>query len=178
MKKMLCAGLDISTTVCGYSIINEDKELVDKGYYKFKKQDDWELIHLAEQFSENVLPKLENVDFIILEDALKKYSSGFSSNKSITVLLQFNAIIRYILQKKFGIDKIKTVHVNTARKSSLGRAFSPKGIDAKQWVLEQISSKFSIEWPLTRFGNIQAECEDIADSIILSLYGANTYAKQ
>lgn len=164
---MKIAGLDLSTSVCGYCVF-DDGELVKYDYHKFKKKKDWEHIDLVEQFKKHVYPEIKDVDKIIVEDSLKKYAGGFSSNKSITVLLQFNAIITYILKKELGRDIIKHLHPSTARKLALGSGRSPKGVDAKEWVLTEVSKLYGITWPRTRYDNIRSQCEDVADAIILA----------
>lgn len=162
-------GLDISTTTAGWAVL-EDGEIVEKGYYDFDKPDNYDLIDLAEQFEEEILPVLEGCDKIVLEAALKKYG-GMTSNTSVTVLLQFNAIVELLLQRKLGRERIVKVHPSTAKKAALGRGRKPKGYDGsgKDWVLEQVGERYDIEWPRTRYDNIRRQMEDVADSIVLAL---------
>lgn len=165
------AGLDLSTTTAGYSVI-EDGELVKKGYYDFDKGgtgSDWEFIDIVRQFEDEVFPEIEDADKIVLEAALKKYG-GMTSRASIQKLLQFNAIVTFRLKRELGRDVVVKVHPSTAKKAALGRGRVPKDYDGdgKDWVLEEIGGAYGIEWPQTRYNNIRSQCEDIADSIVLA----------
>jgi hypothetical protein len=167
---MVIAGLDISTSVAGYCTMDEDGTILESDYYRFKKDKGYDLIDLVEQFEEHVLPKIVEADVVVLEAALKKYAGGFSTNRSITVLLQFNALVEYVLMRDMGKDKVTSVHPATARKGAIGRGTSPKGVDTKDWILKEVGDLYDIEWPLTRYGNVRAQCEDEADAIVLARY--------
>lgn len=166
---MKIAGLDLSTTTAGYSVI-EDGDLVKKGYYDFDKDgSDWEFIDLVQQFEDEVFPEIEDADKIVLEAALKKYG-GMTSRASIQKLLQFNAIVTFRLKRELGRDVVVKVHPSTAKKAALGRGRVPKDYDGdgKDWVLEEIGGTYGIEWPRTRYDNIRKQMEDVADSIVLA----------
>jgi hypothetical protein len=165
----MIAGLDLSTTTAGYSLIGDDGELQKRDYYDFDKDSDWEFIDLVQQFEDEVLPEIEGADVVVLEAALKKYG-GMTSRASIQKLLQFNAIVTYRLKQEMGRDAVIKVHPSTAKKAALGRGRVPKDFDGdgKEWVLQEIGEAYGIEWPRTRYDNIRSQCEDIADSIVLA----------
>ena len=174
---MKVCGLDLSTSVVGYSIF-EGEELVSYNWYKFDKPDGYELIDLVEQFDEEVWPEINESDIIVLEDSLKKYQGGFSSRKTITVLLQFNAIIEYELRKRLGKENLTKLHPATAKKESfLGRGRVPPSYespwstydDGKAWVIENTEKEFdSFEYELTRSGNPRPGTDDLCDSAVLA----------
>lgn len=170
-------GLDLSTSVVGYSIF-EGEELVCYNWHKFKKPDGYELIDLVKQFDEKVWPEIKESDTIVLEDSLKKYQGGFSSRKTITVLLQFNAIIEYELRKRLGKENLTKLHPATAKKESfLGRGRVPSNYespwstydDGKAWVIENTENRFEdFEIDYTHSGNPRPGTDDCSDSIILA----------
>jgi hypothetical protein len=170
------AGLDLSTTVAGFALMSEDGELISYDWHKFKKGSDYDLIDLVKQFDEHVWPEIKNADAVVLEDALKNYG-GMTTTTSISVLLQFNAIIEYELVKRLGKDAVKKVHPSTAKKRSfLDRGRVPSSYsspwstykDSKGWVIEEASSAYDIEWELTRSGNPRPGTDDAADAIVLA----------
>jgi hypothetical protein len=162
------AGLDLSTTTAGYSLL-DDGELVKKNYYDFDKSDGWTFTDLWDQFESNVLTEISDADVIVLEAALKKYG-GMTSRASIIKLLQFNAVVSHELRKRLGKDSLIHVHPSTAKKAALGRGRVPKGFDGsgKEWVLQEIGERYDIEWPRTRYDNIRSQMEDVADAIVLA----------
>lgn len=173
---MKVAGLDLSTSVVGYSVF-DDGELQRYDWYSFDKPDDYELIDLVEQWEEEVWPEIKNVDKVILEDSLKKYKGSFSSRKTITVLLQFNAIIEYELRKRLGRKKVEKLHPATAKKQALGRGRVPSGYespwstykDSKAWAIEKVDETFDdVEWEMTHSGNPRPGSDDAADALILA----------
>ncbi len=174
---MKVCGLDLSTSVVGYSIF-EDKKLVSYNWYKFNKPSDYELIDLVEQFDEEVWPEINECDTVVLEDSLKKYQGGFSSRKTITVLLQFNAIIEYELRKRLGKECLTKLHPATAKKESfLGRGRVPSSYespwstydDGKAWVIENAEKHFeNFEINYTHSDNPKPGTDDCSDSIVLA----------
>lgn len=173
---MVISGLDLSTSVAGYCNMSEDGELLHWDYYKFSKPDDYDLIDLVEQFNENVWPHLQDSDLVVLEDALKKYG-GMTTRKSITVLLKFNGIIEYELQRKLGKDSVTKIHPSTAKKQALGRGRTPSGYespwstykDSKAWAIERVDEMYDeVEWEMTRSGNPRPGSDDVADAIVLA----------
>lgn len=167
---MRIIGLDLSTSVAGWCVF-QDGNLESFNYYKFKKPNggDWEHIDLVEQFYENIYPEIKEADKIIVEDSLKRFAGGFSSSTSITKLLQFNAIVTYLLRKEIGRDNVKHLHPATARKAALGRGTKPGSYDdTKEWVKDRVSELFEIEWPRTRYDNVRQEASDMADAVVLA----------
>lgn len=165
---MAIAGLDLSTSTAGYSLI-ENGELAKYDYYDFDKPDEWTFTDLWDQFESNVLTEISGADVIVLEAALKKYG-GMTSRASIIKLLQFNAVVSHELRKKLGEDSLIHVHPSTAKKAALGRGRVPKDFDGdgKEWVLQEIGGEYGIEWPRTMYDNIRSQMEDVADSIVLA----------
>lgn len=165
---MLISGLDLSTTVAGYSTF-EDGDLREYNWWKFDKPDGYTNLDLVRQFDEEVWPHIKDSDKVILEDSLKKYAGGFSSKKTISKLVRFNGIIEYELRKRLGKENVIKYHPATARKNALGRGTKPSGYeDSKEWILEKVSEEFDIEWELTYADNPRPGSEDAADSIILA----------
>lgn len=179
---MTVSGLDISTSVAGYCLMNEDAEVLEYDFYKFDKPDGYQLIDLVDQWDEHVWPHIADADKVILEDSLKKYAGGFSSKATITKLLRFNGIIEYELQRRMGKERVEKIHPSTAKKQALGRGRVPGSYespwstykDSKAWPLEKIEEIYDdVEWEMTRSGNPRPGSDDAADALVL----ARSYVK-
>jgi hypothetical protein len=177
-KQNLVCGLDLSTSVCGWSRMSESGELLNYGFYKFDKPDGYTNLDLVNQWDEHVWPKIKDASTVVLEDSLKRYQGGFSSRKTITKLLQFNAVVRYELRKRKGKDSVIKIHPSTAKKESfLNRGRVPSNYkspwstykDSKAWAIEEAKKQFdSYDYELTHAGNPRPGSADCADSIILA----------
>tara|TARA_B100000131_G_scaffold208192_1_gene200272 strand:+ start:787 stop:1359 length:573 start_codon:yes stop_codon:yes gene_type:complete len=182
---MIVLGLDVSTSVTAYTLMDTDKPLRNS-LIKF------EGIHLSKikniyEKAEAVRDHLEkikndyNVDVVYVEEALQTFRRGLSSAKTLSTLMRFNGIVCYILNKTFQVP-VNLVNVIHAR-SSLGIKINRK-IEAtvKEQVLEwvKIQNEFKeISWPTKtmksgpRKGQTVEDksCYDIADACVISLYG-------
>lgn len=160
-------ALDVSTSCVGWATGNEDG-IEDHGYVRLDKEkpDDWRHYDLVQLLVEPIEEQIGQADVVIVEDAAKKYG-GMTTRRSITVLVEFNAVIRYEMNRR-GKDVLR-YHPNTARKESrLDRGIKPDSYDdTKQWILDAVSDEFGIEWSTTRYDNIRKQHEDEADAIVL-----------
>lgn len=168
---MIICGLDISTSFAGWALF-EDGELIGSGNYRFKKEKDYDLIYLANQFDEHIFPKIKHADEIAIEEALRGF--GRSTN-SIAILIGWNAIVQYKLRKN-GYNVVP-YHPSTAKKLAWGRGRAPKGSDSKTWILSEVTDKYGIEWPQTRYGNPKPGSDDEADAITIGLAHINNQNK-
>jgi hypothetical protein len=170
-------GLDCSSTVCGYNIlevnkVNKTYSLLSYGYKTFNK--DFEPIDKVLQFKNEFLPLFENVDMYVLEDSMKTYTKTHPT--TIAKLTHINASIEVLLTIMYGKDRMEKINVNTARKLALGksRVNNMKGKDyAFSAIMELFSNQIQLEYT-PKSKKIKEEMFDITDSIVLSL----AYAKK
>jgi len=178
-------GLDISTSVTGYSLINTELPQNDCVI-------EFDGIHLSKEKSlydkaaaiRSVFISLSTrykIDKVFVEEALQSFRRGLSSARTLSTLSRFNGIICYLAEDIFRTD-IKLINVIHAR-SFLGLKINRK-IEASvkdqvmTWVTLQPEFK-KIIWPTKKMksgprkGQIVKDksCYDIADASVMSLYG-------
>ena len=164
-------GLDISTSIIGFTIIDNGMivktfavDLRNKNKYPdlFSKynQVQGELIDIQREY---------NVKHIFIEQSLQMFRSGFSSAKTLSTLSSFNGVVTYLCYRELGI-KAEHISASSARKSC--GITVPKGKKAKQVVVEFLldkEPKFVVEY--TKSGNLKPKYYDIADSIVIAKAG-------
>lgn len=170
-------GIDISTKVAGVSIINEENELVFWKYYTFKDFQIDTPLQIGFFFRDVILKELEvhSPDYYVLEDRLKGFAGGRTSNTTIMKLAKVNGLVEFVLVDTFGNDVIRKYHPSTARKQSfLGKGSSPKGVDTKDWVVDQTMKKYpELTFPVKTRSRKKPkpfidEAQDVCDSIVLA----------
>ena len=171
-------GIDISSTVAGVSVLDEDQNLLFWKWYNFKKNDDLDdIIDLGFFFEDIILEELKeyNPFYFSLEDRLKSFSGGRTSNTTIMKLAKVNGLVEYIISKQYGKERIQKHHPMTARKNSfLKRGRSPQGIDVKDWVIKNTMEKYpELEFPVKTRSRKNPkpfidEASDVCDSIVLA----------
>lgn len=167
---MIC-GLDISTSITGVTILDNNGKIVYNSAWDTRKFKDFfdkaEFIH-KEIISLSEIHKIEKV---YIEQSLQSFRSGFSSAKTLSSLSRFNGIVSWLVYQQTGI-KPEYISATSARKSCGIKV--PKGSKAKEVVVQFLLDKepaFVVEY--TKFGNIKPECYDKADSIIIATAGYN-----
>jgi len=163
-------GLDISTSITGYTLIDGDKVILN---------DAWDTRKFKDFFDKVIYVKTEmgllnkrfggQIEAVYIEQSLQSFRSGFSSAKTLSTLSRFNGIISWLVLDTFGI-KPEYLAASTARK--LCGIKIPRGQKAKTVVLNYLlenEDSFQIEY--TKFGNPRPESYDKADSLIIAKAG-------
>lgn len=170
-------GFDISTVKIGISIINENEQLVFDHLLKLKSEDELEIRaeifeNLVSTFFKKFPPKK-----VVVEAAL--VAANKSNAHTIAKLQRFNGICCYILYKLSG--KLPTmVSAITARnragikveriKKKVKTAAEKRMV--KETVIKFVADRFkNFTYKLTKQSNFAPGTDDIADAIVLSLYG-------
>ena len=162
-------GLDISTSITGYTILDGSGNLVEYGSIDTRKYKNFftkvgvveeKLISLRQSYA---------VQAIYIEQSLQSFRSGFSSAKTLSILSSFNGIVSWICYESYGIAP-EYIAATSARKKYGIKI--PKGIKAKEVVIKYLidfEPGFAIEY--TRNGNPKPYCYDMADSIVIARAG-------
>jgi hypothetical protein len=142
----MIAGLDISTSVVGIAILNDDSEVIDLTYCDLRKtRDFWEKIDIVEK-KFTAMSSHHDVTKIYVEENLQRFRPGLSSAKTIVTLAKMNGIVSSIARRIFKARPID-VNVNSARKV-LGITINRKSkVNTKQQVFDQISERIKFDWP-------------------------------
>ena len=163
-------GLDISTSITGYTLINGDKVILNSAWDTRKYKDFFEkVIHVKAGLEEIYEQYGGQIEAVYIEQSLQSFRSGFSSAKTLSTLSRFNGIVSWIVFDKYKI-KPEYLAAPTARK--LCGIKIPRGFKAKAVVLKFLLDNepgFVIDY--TRNGNPKPESYDRADSLIIAKAG-------
>jgi hypothetical protein len=162
-------GLDISTSITGYTLLDGDKiVLCDKLDLRNKKYVDFFDKSVAAKRLLQELNKNYKIDAIWIEETLNVLS-GKSSAHVIMTLNRFNGILSWQCYETFGI-RPRYLSARQARK--LVGVQIPKGSDAKQCVFNFLLAnepQFKVEY--SKFGNPVQGTFDRADSLVIAKAG-------
>jgi hypothetical protein len=162
-------GLDISTTVTAFTVLDEDGKIVSCEAVRLEKLKDL-FVKAAniKKYVEN-LNKIYNIKAIYIEEPLMSFSAGMSSAKTISTLMRFNGIVSWICCDVIGLGP-QFISAATARK--MYGVKMEKGRKAKEVVFEAVidrESDFKVE--LTAHGNPVPGSMDRSDSLIIARAG-------
>jgi Holliday junction resolvasome RuvABC endonuclease subunit len=162
-------GLDISSSITGYTILNYEGEIITCDHIDLRKEKDFfKKIHIANSRLLEIADQYE-IEQVYIEQSLQSFRSGFSSAQTLSLLSKINGIISWLCYNMFSVTP-KYLAASTARK--LCGIKVPKGEKAKavalQFILDNVSP-FTIEY--TRHGNPKAGYNDRADSYVIARAG-------
>ena len=163
-------GLDISTSITGYTLIDGDKIILNSAWDTRKYKDFFEkVIHVKAGLEEIYEQYGEKIGAVYIEQSLQAFRSGFSSAKTLSTLSRFNGIVSWIVFDKY---KIKPEYLAATSARKLCGIKIPRGLKAKAVVLDYLlknEPSFTIEY--TRYGNPKPDSYDRADSIVIARAG-------
>lgn len=173
---MIC-GLDISTSITGVTLLDNDGKIVYNEAWDTRKfKDFFDKANFIRSKVSFLCDKYEDIEEIYIEQSLQSFRSGFSSAKTLSALSRFNGVVSWLMFQNTRI-KPEYIAATTARKACGIKV--PKGVKAKQKVIDFLldnEPKFMVEY--TKFGNVKPECFDKADSIIIARAGYNCRQKR
>ena len=150
-NKVCYLGLDISTSIIGFCLINYKKELVLLDYIDLRK------IKCIFEKSVVVKEKLLSLkkeykfsdDFSIsIEEAFQSFSKGFSSARTLSQLNRFNGIVSYQCYETFNSVPCY-INVNSARKNLQIKINKKLNINTKEQVFQWVQNDIqNFEWPM------------------------------
>tara|TARA_Y100001963_G_scaffold54929_1_gene76839 strand:+ start:870 stop:1403 length:534 start_codon:yes stop_codon:yes gene_type:complete len=162
-------GLDISSSITGYTILNDQGEIMACNHIDLRKEKDLfkkveivnsELIEISDHFE---------IEVVYIEQSLQSFRSGFSSAQTLSLLSKINGIISWLCYNIFQ-GAPQYLAATSARKACGIKV--PKGKKAKdvalQFVVDNVPS-FEVEY--TRHGNPRAGFADRSDSYVIAKAG-------
>jgi hypothetical protein len=161
-------GLDISTSVTGYTLIDDAGNIVENSYIDFKKETGiFEKAAKVEKILGDLHRKYD-FDKVWIESSLMMFSAGKSSAVTIDTLAKFNGIVSWIA---YGFcTELHFIPAVSARKQ-IGLKMV-KGRKGKDIVMEHMlnsESWFKVDY--TKTGKIKPYCYDMADSFVVAKAG-------
>jgi hypothetical protein len=163
-------GLDISTSITGFTILNLDGQIQEIGHWNFTNKKKFPTLFSKAVEIRQILSELEYpIEYVYIESVAMRYSPGFSRSTVISLLTKFNGIVSWLCYEVFGIEP-EYIPATSARKKC-GITIK-RGTKAKEQVIAFLLDNepdFSIEY--TRTGKPKPYCYDQADSLIIARAG-------
>ena len=159
-------GLDLSTSTCGFAIV-DDKKIVTMGFIDISKQVSYKEKAMI------IIQKLETLPTfhrIQVEDSLSGFSGGGTSQQIILMLAKTNAVVSYIIEEHFGIELIHG-NPSTVRKNVFGRS-KISGMKSKVFVKQEVEKLYNISnWNIiNKRKNIDKRMDDARDALVMALW--------
>tara|TARA_R100001510_G_C7625928_1_gene185781 strand:+ start:686 stop:1216 length:531 start_codon:yes stop_codon:yes gene_type:complete len=165
----MIAGLDISTSITGITVLDNTGKVVLCDAWDFRKYKGFFLkVEKAKVLLEEVAQNQE-IQKVYIEQSLQSFRSGFSSAQTLSTLARFNGTLSWLCYEALSVEP-EFIGATTARK--LCGIKVPRGKKAKEVVLENIldiDANFVIEY--TKHGNPKPGTYDRADSLIIAKAG-------
>ena len=164
-------GLDISTSITGYTILDNDGVVVEIGHIDLRKHKNFFDKARACRDIFLALDKSSKswIKHIYVEQSLQSFRSGYSSAQTLSLLSRFNGVLSWICSELFDSDP-QYLAATSARKAVGIKV--PKGKKAKEVVLQFVvdnEATFDIQY--TRHGNPKPGYTDRADSYVIAKAG-------
>ena len=163
-------GLDISTSITGYTLLDGGKVILNNVWDTRKYKDLFEKAKHVEKGLDEICKQYgEQITAIYIEQSLQTFRSGYSSARTLSTLASFNGVVSWLAYSKLQI-KPEYLAASTARK--LCGIKIPRGQKAKSVVLNYLlenEASFTVE--NTRFGNPKPGSYDRADSLVIARAG-------
>lgn len=172
-------GLDISTSVTGYTVLDDSFNIIKMGHIDFGKcKTLWEKADLGDSVLANLLATsgVWPVTAVYIEESLLGFTAGASSAQTIMTLSKFNALLSYFVRNRTGLEP-NFVAANSARKQVGIKLIQKKkcGISHKEqafmWATTEGGPLASVEFPKTRTGKFKPFVGDEVDSYIVARCG-------
>ena len=164
-------GLDISTSITGITVLNEDGTVLHNGVVDLRATK-YDSVFLKAKAVKDRLIEIKNffnITHIFIEQSLSAFRPGLSSAQVILTLGKFNGIVSWICYEVYGKEP-QYLGASSARKS-LGIKVE-RGENAKEIVLKYVLDNeptFKVEY--TPKGNPKAGTFDRADSWVMAKAG-------
>jgi hypothetical protein len=166
----LILGLDISTSITGFTILNSDGAIIEIGHWSLKNKNDFPDLFSKALYIKNKLKELDYpIDHVFIEPALNMFMMGRSSSHTISTLTKFNGIVSWMCYEEFGVKPEYIPAISARKKCGIT---VKRGQKAKEVVIAFLLDNeplFRVEY--TKSGNPKPYCYDEADSLIIAKAG-------
>jgi Holliday junction resolvasome RuvABC endonuclease subunit len=169
-------GLDISTSITGYTILDSSGNLVEYGSIDTRKHKNFFIKAGVVEQKLIALRQSYAVQAIDIEQSLQSFRSGFSSAQTLSTLSRFNGVISWICFTLFNLEPEYIAAVSARRICGIK---VPRGTKAKPVVLQFVldnEPQFVVEY--TNKGNPRPDSYDKADSWVIAKAGYDTWRQK
>lgn len=163
-------GLDISTSVIGFAIMDTDLKLITYDKLKFKTSQPLE--ERASFFKNKLLhfEKYYAICNVYVEQPAMMFGRGKTTAQTMSKLQRFNGMCCYVVYNELQLIP-ELIHPNTARKK-MNISIPRNVLNKKHFIIEQVQKKYTnFKFNITRHGNPQPGTDDIADAIVIAHAG-------
>jgi hypothetical protein len=183
-------GLDISSSIVGVSVFNDDDTLYDlrnidlRKIDSFFKKADYVRARLQDIKCE-LLSQGLCVSLISVEECAQSFRKGFSSAQTLSTLARFNGVVSQIAYEIFCVEPLYYNVVSTRK--SLGIKLDKSGeIDTKEQIVAWVAKEEpAFNWPtriISKGKNVgnkifEVYCYDMADAYVIGKIAAKKYAE-
>src|ERR1700676_5605860 len=102
---MRVLGLDISTSVTGFTVLDESLNIIKMGHIDFSKcKTLWEKADLGDARLIELLCEVGPPSAVYVEESLLGFTAGASSAATIMTLAKFNALLSYFVRNRTGLE--------------------------------------------------------------------------
>lgn len=161
-------GLDVSTSVIGVCVIDDDN-IVETTYWDLRKIEG--LYEKATVVEDKIkaLREVHQISAVYIEEALQMFGAGLSSATTIATLQKFNGIVSWLCYQLFGA---RPTHLNPTSARSFCGIKVPRGQKAKEVVYHHWTVDVPVLTPeYGRTGKPKPHMYDIADAITIAKAG-------
>lgn len=163
-------GIDVSTSIVGFAIMDYDYNL--KVYEKIKFKSNMPLEQRAQYFK-NKLSHYDSyylIDDVFVEQPAMMFGRGRTTANTMAKLQRFNGMCCYACFQVFEIVPT-LVHATSARKRMNIKV--PRNVkNKKHYIIQEVVKEYpSFKFNLTRYGNPQPGTDDMADAIVMAHAG-------
>jgi len=165
-------GLDISTSITGFCILDAQGEIIRSGVWDTRNKNKFETFFDKIQYVKDGLQEIKAqypIQKVFIEKPFMFFGSGGSTAKTMAALQKFNGTVSWICYETF---KHQPTYFTAQQARKLNEIKVEKGKDTKkqilQWVLDNCPD-FSVEY--THKGNPRPKYFDIADAIVVAKAG-------
>lgn len=174
---MIC-GLDISTSIIGYTVLDKQGQLIELGNVNMTKpkgMDIWQKIDAMQLELANLCNRFK-FEYLFVEDVKLNFAAGSSSMFTIIKLARFNGICSFWVRQATNLTPVYIAEGHARKMCGLKMLPKKKsgGKSHKEQAFEQMSERepfLKWEWEKKRTGRVKDHHYDEMDSYIIARSG-------
>jgi hypothetical protein len=168
-------GLDVSTSIVGWTFLNDDGSVHKMGHTDFKKcKTLWEKADHIQKELVHILALHGPVSRVYIEESLQSFRPGLSSAAVLMLLAKFNGLTSFFVRNIVGFDP-QYIAATTARKicgmniQKTKTCGKPGKLQAFEWCISGPLKTMSL--PKGKTGAFKSFVYDEVDSYVIARAG-------
>jgi hypothetical protein len=163
-------SLDISTSIIGLAIFDNDHKLHELTWVKFNDKEK-SLFKKLDYFIE-FMEKYKHINFteIVIEKELLRFAGKFSNAETLNKLARMNALISGYLYRKYNVEP-EYYNVQTARKTAFPLLIIPQSHPSKKNLMWEavMNAEPTINWKYGKTGKLVDGSLDAVDAYVVGM---------